>query len=346
LKRHQQFPGSILVVRNDKLGDFVLALPSFRLLKKALPNTRIVALVPSYTADIARQCMDIDEVIIDPGKGSGLQKTLKLILEVRKFRFDAVVTLFSTFRVGIMLALSRIPYRLAPATKIAQIFYNHKLVQRRSKSEKPEYQYNTDLIQTLLKDGQANVKSDLSGPYLKFSDEEAANAKAEFVETHQISNGRLLVFMHPGHGGSASNLPLDRYAELGRKLVSTKGHIIIISAGPDEIDIARQLALKLGKIPHVIYHSTNGLIPFCKHIQFADVFIGGSTGPLHIAGALDVPTAAFYPRGRVTSALRWQTLSSKEKRLAFFPPEGASETDMAAIDIDEVAATISKTYLS
>lgn len=346
MQQHQQFPNSVLVVRNDKLGDFVLALPSFRLLKKTLPNTHIVALVPAYTADIARQCTDIDDVIIDPGKGCGFQRMLVLVSEIRKHRFDAAVTLFSTFRIGMILALSGISYRLAPATKIAQVFYNHRLVQRRSMSEKPEYQYNTDLVLTLLDDWQINIKSELSGSYLKFPDKEVEDARAEFIATNQISSEQLLIFMHPGHGGSASNLPLDRYAELGRKLVSIKGHTIIISAGPDEIEIARQLALKLGKTPHVIYHSTNGLIPFCTHIQFADVFIGGSTGPLHIAGALDVPTAAFYPRGRVTSALRWQTLNSKEKRLAFFPPEGASETDMVAIDIDEVAATISKTYLS
>ena len=113
-----------------------------------------------------------------------------------------------------------------------------------------------------------------------------------------------------------------------------------------ELELAKSVNSKINGNRHCVYYSEEGLFNFTRHLQFADIFIGGSTGPLHIAGALDRPTAAFYPRGRVTSALRWQTLNSKEKRLAFFPPEGTSETDMAAIDIDEVAATISKTYLS
>ena len=39
---------------------------------------------------------------------------------------------------------AHIPHRLAPATKLAQVLYNHRLVQRRSRSQKPEYEYNLD----------------------------------------------------------------------------------------------------------------------------------------------------------------------------------------------------------
>ncbi|MEJ2142293.1 MAG: glycosyltransferase family 9 protein, partial [Gammaproteobacteria bacterium] len=80
------------------------------------------------------------------------------------------------------------------------------------------------------------------------------------------------------------------------------------------------------------------------HIQFADLFISGSTGPLHIAGALDVPTAAFYPRRRSATPLRWQTLNSEARRLAFTPAEDAEETDVSAIDVEAATRQINSQY--
>ena len=75
-------------------------------------------------------------------------------------------------------------------------------------------------------------------------------------------------------------------------------------------------------------------------LQSAALFISGSTGPLHIAGALDIPTAAFYPRRRSATSLRWQTLNSEARRLGFMPPANADERDMQSIDIDTAAAEI------
>jgi ADP-heptose:LPS heptosyltransferase len=80
-------------------------------------------------------------------------------------------------------------------------------------------------------------------------------------------------------------------------------------------------------------------------LAFADLFISGSTGPLHLAAALDRPTAAFYPRRRSSTALRWQTVNDADKRLAFMPPKTAAESDMGSIDIGAVAADISKELL-
>jgi hypothetical protein len=61
---------------------------------------------------------------------------------------------------------------------------------------------------------------------------------------------------------------------------------------------------------------------------------------------LNVPTAAFYTRRRSATALRWQTLNSPEKRLAFWPPSGADECDMNRIDVVKAAAEISRKFLS
>ena len=79
------------------------------------------------------------------------------------------------------------------------------------------------------------------------------------------------------------------------------------------------------------------MIDFTRSIACASVFIAGSTGPLHIAATLDVPTVGFFPSKRSSTPLRWRPLNSDKRHLAFSPPKGGSEemeADMSRIDIN------------
>ena len=339
---------NILVIRNDKLGDFMLAFPSFCLLKKALPDHRIFALVPEYTKDMAEACEWIDEVIIDPGTQAGIKGSFKLIKQLRNRQIDYAITLHSTERIGIALLAAGIKYRLAPASRIAQVFYNHKLVQRRSRSEMPEYKYNLFLIHHFLKQQGIRGMPPIGTPYLRFDPATIAHLETEFCQQHQLDKSKTLVFIHCGSGGSANNLSLAQYAQLGSTLHDKFGVQIVLTAGPGEQQQVQALSSLLNSTHHVVYYSNQGLVEFAKHIQFADIFISGSTGPLHIAGALDIPTVAFYPRRRSATSLRWQTINSEGRRLAFMPPEStagsAQESDMSSMDMDEVLNKIGEHF--
>ena len=332
----------LLIVRNDKLGDFILSLPVFSLIKQYCPDSETHAFVPKYTSELAGMNESIDQVIIDPGASAKLSEQIKTLKQIRAEKYDAIITLFSTTRVGLFSFLSGSKYRLAPATKLAQIFYNHKLIQRRSKSLKPEYEYNLDLAIKYLSDKGISVKDYPQTPYLQFHDIDSI--RDNFYTKNSINKDDKLIFIHPGTGGSATNLSIQQYANLAKNIYINNKLTFVITAGPTEIEYAKELSELLKDIPHIIYHSTNGIVHFCKIIQLCDLFISGSTGPLHIAGALDRPTAAFYQRRRSATPLRWQTLNSKDRRLAFTPPESAGESDMQKINMNEVAAKINKTY--
>lgn len=336
----------ILVVRNDKLGDFMLAWPALAVLGRSLPDSEIHALIHPVNLEMAGLCPDIAEAIPDPGADAGFAQQIALARRLRAQRYDAVITLFSTMRTGWILMLARIPYRLAPATKVAQVFYHARLTQRRSQSAKPEYVYNQDLVLRFLHDaGIAQVRMP-APPYLTFEPAACEELRQSFCERNRIATDRRLVFLHPGSGGSANNLNPEQYARLGRELKSARGHHIVITAGPEELQLASMLAGKLGDTPHSVYHSTGGLERFARHIAFCDLFISGSTGPLHIAGALNRPTAGFYPRRRSSTALRWQTINEADHRLSFAPPESAGESDMSSIDPGAAAAAISAKFLA
>lgn len=340
-------PKKILVVRNDKLGDFMLALPCLNLLRAALPETEIQVLVPSYTQSIAETFPAVNSVIIDPGDDGTFAEQRELFDEIKQQQFDTLVTLYSTPRIGLMGWRAKIPYRIAPASGIAQLFYNHRLTQRRSRSEKPEYIYNLDIGLQLLADHNIHSATLPVPPQHNFDDTEIAVLRSEFCAQHQIDSANRLIFIHAGSGGSANNLTPAQYAQLATLLQTNSGHTIVLSAGPGEEAGAAQVSQILGSnVPHVIYLSKQGLPAFARHIAIADLFISGSTGPLHIAGALNRPTAAFYTRRRSATALRWQTCNSGERRLAFSAAQDAEAEDMSSVDIESAAAEINRYLLS
>ncbi|WP_413700209.1 glycosyltransferase family 9 protein [Psychromonas sp. KJ10-10] len=271
----------ILVVRNDKIGDFMLAWPSFAMLKKSMPNAQIDALVPAYTKPLAELCPWIDNIIVDNTDSS---QQAQLIEQVKAENYSDYICLFSTTRNAQLGRKAKIPYRLAPATKWAQFLFTDRLKQRRSQSAKPEFEYNLDLIRHFLAKKQQQVV-EVKAPYLVVDDSLQNEIKASLLQKLNKPINKLC-FIHAGSGGSANNLSIEQYAQLISLLSEQYSEMgFILTAGPGEEAQARALQSLLSEsVPSYLYESTQGLISFCQTISCADLFIAGSTGPLHIAG--------------------------------------------------------------
>ena len=325
---------NVLVIRNDKLGDFMLAWPAFAMLKASEPSLKLTALVPAYTVDIAHACPYLDNVIIDAPKGDKAAFQ-RVINEIKAQRFDAMISFFSNTHNAKLAWKCRIPYRLAPATKWVQFFYNHRLTQRRSQSTKPEFEYNLDLARAFLRDHKIPVVEPHT-PYLSF-EQSAVDFQREFLCGQlNIDTSKKWIFLHSGSGGSANNLSLTQYAQLIQGLLRHLDVYVILTAGPTESEKAHELAGLVQDPRVVIYDKNNGLVDFALSLACADVFIAGSTGPLHLSGALNVPTIGFYPSRRSATPLRWQPINDAHKHLAFCPPnDKASQTDLTQIKIEE-----------
>lgn len=325
---------NVLVIRNDKLGDFMLAWPAFAMLKASDPSLKLTALVPPYTAELARACPYLDDVIIDAPKNDKMAFQ-RVVSEIKAQQFDAMISFFSNTHNAKLAWKCRIPYRLAPATKWVQFFYNHRLMQRRSQSAKPEFEYNLDLARAFLRDHKIPVVEPRT-PYLSF-EQSAVEIQRKFLcDQLQIDTSKKWIFLHSGSGGSANNLSLTQYAQLIRGVLHHFDAYVILTAGPTESEKAHELAGLVQDSRVVIYDKNKGLVDFAHSLACADVFIAGSTGPLHLSGALNVPTIGFYPSRRSATPLRWQPINDAHKHLAFCPPnDKASQTDLTQIKIEE-----------
>lgn len=329
----------ILVVRNDKIGDFMLAWPSFAMLKKSNPKMQVDALVPGYTKPLAELCPWIDNVIIDDAAKS---QQKRLVNEIKAENYSDYICLFSTTRNAQLGRKAKIPYRLAPATKWAQFLYTDRLKQRRSQSAKPEFEYNLDLIRYFLK--KQNIEPvEVAPPFLDVDLQVKQDLRRALLEKLSVPVKKLC-FVHAGSGGSANNLSINQYAQLINQLNTRFGDIgVILTAGPGEEEQAAKLQQLLQEnVASYLYQSTQGLRSFCQTISCADLFIAGSTGPLHIAGAADVLTVGFFPAKRSATPLRWQPLNSEGRHIAFIPAHNdKTQENMQSIDIDLVMQELS-----
>ncbi|MFV1983443.1 MAG: glycosyltransferase family 9 protein [Thiohalomonadales bacterium] len=338
-RKLRHIPESILICRTDKLGDFVLSLPAFLLIKKALPKTKIIALTQEYTKPIAELCDGIDEIITVPKASSALTTIKNTVRIIKPLKVDVSISLFTTATLAIGLFISKIRFRVAPATKIDQLFYNFRLRQRRSQSLKPEFEYNLDLVKYYLDFNKNKYENSFERPTIKFQPDIINNTKQLFCTEFDINKSTKLIFVHVGSGGSANNLSPTQYADLINQLTEKFQATFVLCEGPEDTENVEKTISLLKSENFVRYISNQGLLEFTKHIAMADFFISGSTGPLHLAGALDIPTAGFYPNRRSATSTRWKTLNSVNNFLAFSPNLKNSE-DMSNINMENTAITI------
>jgi len=283
---------NILITRHDKIGDFITSLPLYYVVKKSNPHAKIYALVSKVNLELAKQIDFIDEVILYDKDHFWL--TLR---NIRAVNINVSISAYIDTRLGWMLFLSGIKTRIAPATKLAQIFFNKTLKQRRSLVEKTEVMYNLDLAKILDKKIDLNYKT----PLLKLDN------KQIFRSRNQLQDKKIVLF-HPGYGGSSDgNLALEDYLKLANAVRSVSNIQIIWVFGPDDLNTKEQI-IRLIPESDMIYHPPT-LLDYCYLIRDSELLISTSTGPMHLAGALNIKTVSFFGSGLFASPKRWATVS-------------------------------------
>ena len=312
----------ILVVRNDRLGDLMLILPALRLIKTSMPGITIDCLANKNYQELKNLTPYIDGMITDD----------ELNIKVFEEKYDCSISFFSTFSVAYKLWKGGIKKRYAPSTKLAQIFYNKKIKQRRSESIKSEYEYNNDLANFFLKDNGYTPKIS-SNPLVSIENNKSI---------HNI--GKKIIFIHPYTGGSSKTLSQNDFLKLCHSLQEFCDCKFILHCDHNDYDKCRILERKANSLDMETIKPTNNLKKMFNNIMQCDLFIAGSTGPLHVAAAMNKMTVGFYPSKKSSTAIRWDTMNSDNLKL-FFTDTGGDDSNLT-INIPKTAEIIFRKLLS
>jgi heptosyltransferase-1 len=104
------------------------------------------------------------------------------------------------------------------------------------------------------------------------------------------AGARDFAIINPGAGWGAKRWPADRYGAVARALACC-GLKSIVNYGPGEDQLAHEAEASSGGAAKALAFSITELIALTRR---AKLFVGGDTGPLHLAAALGVPVVAIF----------------------------------------------------
>ncbi len=287
----------IIVSRTDKIGDLVLSIPSFFMLRKMYPKAEIIVLVRKYNYEIVKNLPYIDRVIkIDDFR----QK--ELIEKIKYFKADVFIALYNDAFISKLAKASKAKWRVGPLSKLGSFFtFNKGVWQKRSKSIKNEAEYNLDLIKKLderLFEEKFEINTEI------FIDESHRRSVATFIQNEGIDDPILVV--NPFMGGSAKNIKDDQYSTLLKKVLEEEeGTNIVVACHISEEARGQELVDTIGSERVKLFANGGDLLNLAALIDRAKVYFGGSTGPTHIAGSLKKDIISIYPNKKTQHPTRW-----------------------------------------
>ncbi|HQB83298.1 MAG TPA: glycosyltransferase family 9 protein, partial [Candidatus Rifleibacterium sp.] len=197
-------------------------------------------------------------------------------------------SVLATWRAGIRRRVGR-------ASNVFQLFLNDRRVQKRSRNEKHEFAYNLDLLNGIVP-AIDFLPWSFKLPAQMIADGTAFLARAGMA-------GCKPVIVHPGHGGSAHNISTAMYAQLVAGLLQNDVPVLV-SLGPNEESLRLQFPAPIhGRLAFA--SDLPDLAALAGVFAGCSAFCGGSTGPLHLAAALQLPCAAFFPPVAAMTPKRW-----------------------------------------
>ena len=248
-------------------------------------HAHITWLVESPTDQILRRHDAVDDlIVVRNGWSSKLSKIVELRKRLRARKFDVVLDPQSLTKSALpgwfASAKRRIGFTKPHGRELA-LLLNNRLV---SATTSHLVERSLELLQPL----------GIESPSVRFSfphDEIAAGVIDDFLATQHL--GCDFAVLNPGAGWPSKKWPTRWFGSVARHLGQQfQIPSVVTWAGPQEQAEAEEIVAKSGG--HGVLAPSTSLMQFAELTRRAQFFVGGDTGPLHIAAACGTPCVALY----------------------------------------------------
>jgi heptosyltransferase-1 len=326
----------LLIVRLGAMGDVLHSLPAATALRRAFPDATMGWMIEERWAELlctlptprsgprSGQRPVVDRIhIVETKKWrrnltsyQTWEQMAAGLSDLRAAKYEVALDLQGAVRSAILARLSRAPmiYGAAqPRENVASMFYTHQVIT-----------YGAHVVEQNLSIAEAVARRSLQLPPVELPHDEAAEKECERRLSER--NIQEFVLLNPGAGWGAKQWPSERYAQVVKHLAQN-GVRSLINFGPGEEELARSVERNSDGAAEAMTSSLTQLITLARR---ARLFIGGDTGPLHLAAVLRVPVVAIFgptnparngPFGTQAVILRSPKSSTSHKRRAQ-PDEG------------------------
>src|SRR4030042_5100229 len=271
---------NILVVRNDRFGEFLLNIPAMRALKETYKGAKVIAMVNPYVKELAESVPFIDEIIVwSEGKHS-FSKLFWLISQLKYRKIDMAVMLNPSKELNILTFFTGIPIRVGYSKKWGFLL-THKIKDEKRFEKKHEVDYNLELV------GLTGAKTENRSLFIDINDEFSTDLK-DFPAGNQD-----LLALHPWTSDSIKQWPIENFSNLSSELAKQLNAKVIIIGGKDELSKGSGIFSDLGKDIINLTGKTS-LVQLASLLKKCKLLISGDSGPVHLAACVGIPVVAIF----------------------------------------------------
>jgi predicted lipopolysaccharide heptosyltransferase III len=300
----------ILLVRLRLIGDVVLTTPLLRALRRRYPDAQMTYLVEPSAAPIVRGNPHINTLMVVPrGRGlARLRDDLSIALKLRRQTFDVAIDLHGGPRAAWFTWASGAPTRIGYNIKGRSWMYSQ--VVRRTADAAPRHSVANqwDLLAPLGV-GSPDPARD---PMEMAEDPQAAASVERRLREAGINGAHPLAVIHVSAGNPFRRWPRESFEALVMALARRDpARRIILTSGPSDARAAKAIAdsarAKLGPLAHAVPDLGEfDLAEVRALVGRAAVYIGGDSGPLHVAATTTTPIVALLGPTLAERSMPWR----------------------------------------
>jgi heptosyltransferase-2 len=323
-RRRPDAPRRILLLRLERIGDLLMALPAIADIRALAPDAEIDLVVGSWNADLARALAPITNVrTLDAAwlaRGDGGLGLASLVAAARGWRrrqYDLAINFEPDIRSNLLAASAGARWTAGYSSGGGGGLLD------------AAFEYDTDahtsdnarrLVSTVFGRTPASPAAGglvLPQPVREAAIRRLAGARRPLVGVH-VSGGRAIKQWDP-----------DRFAEVANRLVASRGATIILTGSRADRSLVDEVVRRLPAESTVDVAGDCDLLSLAALLATLDLFVTGDTGPMHLAAAVGTPIVAVFgpsdpvryaPRGRHDRIVRVDLPCSPCNRIRL-PPE-------------------------
>ena len=290
---------NILLVRLRLIGDVVFTTPAIRALRRHYPDARLTYIVEEEAEPVVRHNPHLDAVIVarSPHAPGRLRADIALVRRLRRERYDLAIDFHGGPRSSMLTWLSGAPKRIGYEVAGRSWMYTTRVPRPRTLRPRHSVVSQWDVLLPL---GIAPPDADVDATEMP-NDPAAAAAVARRLADAGIGAGHPVVVVHVSAGNPFRRWPAASFVDLVCRLASKHPkRRIILTSGPSDAEaaaaIARDARARLGPDERaaIVECGEFDLAELRAVIGGASLYIGGDSGPLHIAGTTGVPVVGLY----------------------------------------------------
>ncbi|MFB3917876.1 MAG: glycosyltransferase family 9 protein [Terriglobales bacterium] len=297
----------ILVVRLSAMGDVLHTMPAVAALNRLFPRAFIGWAIEERWAELLcsreaarRGPRSLEKPLVDtlhivntrnwrraPFSDETWKEVLGAVREIRELQYDVAIDFQGAIRSAVLAQLSRAPELIgfrSPREHVASMFYNRQVIAE----GRHIVEQNLSLLTALTRSPLPAASECAAAVELPFDPINEQWAEGELAQL-DFCPGQFAI-LNPGAGWGAKCWPAERYGEVARALGEI-GLKSLVNMGPGEEPLAHSVVQVSGGVAKAVPYTVGELIALTRR---ARLFIGGDTGPVHLAAALRVPVVAIF----------------------------------------------------